>query len=119
MLPAAPGRLSTTTGWPHASVICGPIRRARMSEPPPGANGVRIRIGWLGYPSCACAIPVPTAATSAAATRRATRALGMISVVHRAPRPARRHDELAVDRPGPVGGEKHRDVGDLGRIDHA
>src|SRR5687767_2942313 len=53
MLPAAPGRLSTTTDWPHASVICGPMRRARMSDPPPAENGVSTRIGRLGYLSCA------------------------------------------------------------------
>src|SRR6185503_10949286 len=46
--PAAPGRLSITTGCPHFSVSLGPISRARMSEVPPGGNGTTMRIGLAG-----------------------------------------------------------------------
>jgi hypothetical protein len=49
-LPAAPGRLSTTTGWPNVSYNAGAISRAMMSLPPPGANGPTHRIGRLGQP---------------------------------------------------------------------
>jgi hypothetical protein len=44
----APGRFSISTGWPHASLILWPIRRATMSLGPPGGNGTMIRIGRLG-----------------------------------------------------------------------
>src|SRR5512134_2785801 len=49
MIVLPPGRFSTTTGWPHASVSLGPIRRAWMSAGPPGANGTIKRIGFAGY----------------------------------------------------------------------
>ena len=57
MLPPAPGRLSTTTGWPHASVSFCATARARMSVVPPGGKrhdearpacvgyGLRVRAG--------------------------------------------------------------------------
>ena len=55
---AAPGRVSTMTGWPQFSVIFCPITRARMSVDPPGANGTMILIGFSGYLSAAdCARP--------------------------------------------------------------
>src|SRR6185295_10602144 len=47
MLPPAPVLFSTTTGWPMASCSFGPIRRARMSLVPPGANGTMILTGLL------------------------------------------------------------------------
>src|SRR5262249_26662364 len=43
-----PGRVSTTTGWPHASVKSWPISRATTSTEPPGANGTMIGIGFVG-----------------------------------------------------------------------
>ena len=55
MLPPAPGRLSTTTLWPQASVRCFATSRARMSVAPPGGNGTTSRIGLVGYAG-ACAI---------------------------------------------------------------
>ena len=46
---AAPGRVSTMTGWPQFSVNFCPMTRARMSVDPPGANGTMILIGFSGY----------------------------------------------------------------------
>jgi len=45
MLPPAPPRLSTTTGWPSALDIRSATRRPTMSALPPGANGT---IRWIG-----------------------------------------------------------------------
>src|SRR5688572_16154849 len=47
--PPAPGRLSTTTGWPKDSETRVPIIRPSRSVPPPGANGEIMRMGLLGY----------------------------------------------------------------------
>lgn len=53
VMPPAPGRLSTTSGWP----MRGPISSARMrTEPlpaPPGANGTITVMGRVGHASCA------------------------------------------------------------------
>src|SRR5262245_27098447 len=48
-MPPAPGRLSTTTGWPNDSETGTAIPRARMSVPPPGENGEITRTGLTGY----------------------------------------------------------------------
>ena len=47
ILPPAPVLFSTTTGWRMASCSFGPMRRARMSEVPPGANGTMILTGLV------------------------------------------------------------------------
>src|SRR5688572_18954835 len=49
MLPAAPERFSTTTGWPSGPCARSAIRRAKMSVEPPGANGTIRRSGFDGY----------------------------------------------------------------------
>src|SRR6266571_4226112 len=49
MLPAAPGRFSTTRGWPRPSAILGAMRRATTSAPPPGGYGTIRRTGFDGY----------------------------------------------------------------------
>src|SRR5438105_8809934 len=49
MLPPAPGRLSITTGWAHASVSFLPISRPNVSATPPTGNGTTMRIGLSGY----------------------------------------------------------------------
>src|SRR6186997_1178293 len=54
ILPLAPGRESTITGWPHDSVNFAPTRRPRMSEVLPGGFGDTMRIGLAGH-VCACA----------------------------------------------------------------
>src|SRR5690349_2078343 len=48
MLPPAPGRLSTITCWPSASLNRGLIARATISAPPPGENPTRSRNGFDG-----------------------------------------------------------------------
>src|SRR4051812_12575305 len=54
MLPPAPARFSTTTGWANAAARRSATRRAKMSVEPPGANGTTRRTGFAGYFSCAC-----------------------------------------------------------------
>src|SRR5688572_3375103 len=54
-IPAAPGRLSTTTCWLHASASFWPKRRVMKSVPPPGANGTMNLIGLIGYSVALCA----------------------------------------------------------------
>src|SRR5205823_145772 len=49
MVPAAPGRLSTTTGWPSSSLNPGTRVRAMMSVAPPGARPTMRRTGFDGY----------------------------------------------------------------------
>ena len=47
-LPPAPGRFSTTNGWPSARLSRSPTARASTSASPPGANGATMRTGRLG-----------------------------------------------------------------------
>src|SRR5574341_2682332 len=49
MSPLAPGRLSTTTCCPSASLSFTPMVRASVSVLPPGANGTTNRTGRVGY----------------------------------------------------------------------
>src|SRR4051812_25305134 len=65
MLPAAPGRLSTITGWPHFSVSFSATRRGIRSALPPAGNGTMMRTGFAGH-SCAWT----AAATNRAAASR-------------------------------------------------
>jgi hypothetical protein len=48
MLPLAPGRFSTTTGWPIRSDRAAPNTRAIRSEAPPGGNDTSSLIGRVG-----------------------------------------------------------------------
>src|SRR5215212_6964807 len=68
----APGRLSTTTGWPSALAKPSDITRATTSVKPPGENGTTSVTGLLGYAVgvCVCADPDDIATTSAAAATR-------------------------------------------------
>src|SRR5512146_3515277 len=47
--PPAPGRLSTTTGCPHAAASFGATRRASTSAEPPARYGTTTWIGLEGY----------------------------------------------------------------------
>src|SRR5262245_39009120 len=89
---AAPGRVSTITGWRQLSVIFCPIMRARMSADPPGANGTMILIGFSGYLSagdCAAAPPGPrTAGAAATAAARTVRQPSAIRCALTFPSPA-------------------------------
>src|SRR5450631_1023729 len=58
MVPA-PGRVSTRTVCPQASVSFCPTTRATLSTEPPGAKGTIILIGFSGYLSAGdCAKPL-------------------------------------------------------------
>ncbi len=48
MLLAAPGRLSTTTAWPSASLSFWLMVRATTSVAPPGVNPTTMRTGFDG-----------------------------------------------------------------------
>jgi hypothetical protein len=48
IMPPAPGRFSTITGWPRDSASLGPSLRAITSSVEPGANAAMIRIGFDG-----------------------------------------------------------------------
>src|SRR5690349_23577605 len=68
MFPAAPGLLSTTTGWPHICESFWATMRPPMSEPP-GAKPTSKRTGLSGHAACA----LVASASSAAAARCFTR----------------------------------------------
>jgi hypothetical protein len=48
MVPPAPGRFSTMTGWPSAGESRSPTVRAMMSVALPAVKGTMILIGPLG-----------------------------------------------------------------------
>src|SRR4051812_16021058 len=48
MLPAAPGRLSITTGCAQIAASFSPTRRGIRSDAPPGAKGTITRTGFCG-----------------------------------------------------------------------
>src|SRR5574343_1431184 len=48
MLPPAPARLSTTTGWPSSALSAWPTMRARMSVVPPAEKGTTMVMGLEG-----------------------------------------------------------------------
>src|SRR5882672_11991422 len=55
IVPPAPARFSTSTGWPQAALSFSPISRAAMSVALPAANGTTMRIGLTGKLAAACA----------------------------------------------------------------
>src|SRR5436305_12851284 len=73
MLPAAPGRLSTITGWPHFSLNFAATMRGSRSALPPAGNGTTMRTGFAGH-SCAWTAVARLAAkaTAAASLMRST-----------------------------------------------
>src|SRR5437773_1271667 len=73
MLPAAPGRLSTITGWPHFSESFSATMRGIRSALPPAGNGTTMRTGFAGH-SCAwtAAARNPASATAAGNLMRST-----------------------------------------------
>src|SRR5574340_173919 len=58
MVPPAPPRLSTMICWPRISPSLGVKMRPMISVLPPGANGMTMRTGLVGYD---CAWPQPEA----------------------------------------------------------
>src|SRR5512134_1082606 len=70
MLPLAPGRLSTITGWPRGSDSFCARTRPMMSDGPPAENPTTSRSGRFGYPTAAsrdCAQAGTTMANAASA----------------------------------------------------
>src|SRR6185295_5082146 len=70
MRPIAPGRFSTTTGWPRLALILSATTRAMMSAVPPGAKPTRILTG-LSILSCATAGAAAIASESVNVAARA------------------------------------------------
>src|ERR1700704_4494839 len=76
ILPAAPARFSTITGWPHLRDSFSPMMRGMTSALPPAGKGTTILTALLGY---ACACRAGGNPHSAAASSRAIR--GLIDVL--------------------------------------
>src|SRR5262245_36628731 len=57
IMPAAPGRFSTTTGWPSCALRLGASARPTLSRSPPGGKGTIIFSGLVGN-SAACATAI-------------------------------------------------------------
>src|SRR5262245_22441143 len=73
MMLSPPGRLSITTGLPQRADSFSWIRRAPMSAPAPGPNGMTNftgRCGQAGAWACAGRAGIPERATTRAAARR-------------------------------------------------
>jgi hypothetical protein len=66
MAPPAPGRFSTTNGWPSATCSFSATTRAAMSVACPGGQGTTTLMGRLGY---ACANAAVAARSDATNTR--------------------------------------------------
>src|SRR4029453_16208278 len=69
MVPLAPARFSTMTGWPSAAARGSAIMRAARSVVPPGAAPTSMVIGLPGNPLCANAQGAATAAARAVKTK--------------------------------------------------
>src|SRR5262245_66657882 len=54
MLLPAPGRFSTSTGWPRLSLILDAATRARISPVVPGGKPTTMRTGLAGQPAWPC-----------------------------------------------------------------
>src|SRR6266851_7652319 len=73
MVPPAPPRLSTTTGWPRSSPTCAATGRAKMSFEPPGGNGTIHSMACDGRQSAARSGPAaPAISRPPNAARRET-----------------------------------------------
>src|SRR5436190_21056369 len=72
MAVSAPGRFSTTTGWPKASLIFWATIRDKMSVGPPAGKGTMMRIVLFGK-SCAPAETTAGIMTESAQTKARTR----------------------------------------------
>src|SRR5260370_15044253 len=70
--PPAPGRVSTTTVWPHCRETTSPNVRARISTPPPAAYGTKLCTGLDRNDDVGDATPPATIATTASIIRNTT-----------------------------------------------
>src|SRR5262245_6103864 len=83
MMVPAPGRLSTTTCCPQASVSFTPNIRASVSFPPPGGYGTMRRIGFVGYADAPTTKAGAAAHNGKATTRTSRTALNrMLRLLH-------------------------------------
>src|SRR5262245_12425137 len=73
MFPPAPGRFSTTTGWPSVLASSSPTARARTSTSPPAGNGAIMRMGFVGQVCAAAADARPAVRIRNAANVRGNR----------------------------------------------
>src|SRR5262245_62044081 len=64
IVPPAPGRFSTTTGWPSAACSLSATGRAMVPVAEPGVNGTMMRIGLEGN-DCAAAVAANARASAA------------------------------------------------------
>jgi predicted carbohydrate-binding protein with CBM5 and CBM33 domain len=69
MVPPAPARFSTTTGWPSEADSFSATRRATTSVEPPAGNGTTIRTGRDGK-VCAATGKASVPARPASTVRR-------------------------------------------------
>src|SRR5512134_3484457 len=81
MLPPAPVRFSTRTGWPHVSCMRAAIVRVSVSSAPPAANGAMKRIGFDGK-AWASAPPESTSAAAKAMACRKVMVLPLVASAH-------------------------------------
>src|SRR5260370_11739434 len=72
MVPPAPPRLSTTTGWPSRSPTCAATGRAKMSFDPPGGNGTIQFRACAGQSAARSGPATPAASRPPSALRRET-----------------------------------------------
>src|SRR5262245_18879391 len=77
MAPLAPGRFSTTAGWPRCSWNFELMARPTMSDEPPATNGMMTLIGLFGN-ACARAVPENASGTQASAPRARMRFIGCL-----------------------------------------
>src|ERR1700726_3463034 len=78
MLPPAPGRFSTTMGWPRRTDSHWPIKRATTSTEPPGAKPTTTRTGRDGYVSAQATREIAGSVTAPAARCRSALREGFI-----------------------------------------
>jgi hypothetical protein len=69
MVPPAPGRFSTTKGWPKTDEKWFAAARPAVSGVEPGGNGTMTRTGRSGHAAACCARTREAARTGAAALK--------------------------------------------------
>jgi hypothetical protein len=96
MVPLAPLKVSTTTGWPSGPCIASAMIRASVSVGPPGGNPTIMVTGRDGKISAAAGAATAASASSAAA-KLAMRFGFMTSVDYRPAGPSFRRAETGTE----------------------
>src|ERR671915_7955 len=78
MVPPAPGLLSMITDWPSSPCSGAAIRRATMSEEPPGEKVTMMRTGLFGQ-VCAAALPAANKTQSSKMNFMSTPPVGCVA----------------------------------------